>query len=108
MFDFSQHMPEKRTQLAGELWDSLDSSAAPLTLELAAEPRRRREEYLPRPSSGAALAGSARRYRTAGGVTPCLLLCPAAQADLREAAEASEARDTGRGFEFCGAAADKR
>jgi hypothetical protein len=73
-FDFSHHTPEKRIQLVEELWHSLESSAVPLTLGLAAEPRRHREEYRPRRSSGAARAGTARRYRTAGDVTPRLLL----------------------------------
>ena len=45
IFDFSHLTPEERIQLAEELWDSLEPSAVPLTPELAAELRRRREEY---------------------------------------------------------------
>jgi putative addiction module component (TIGR02574 family) len=43
IFDFSHLSPEERIQLAEELWDSLQPSAVPLTPELAAELRRRRE-----------------------------------------------------------------
>lgn len=45
IFDFSHLSPEERIQLAEELWDSLEPSAVPPTPELAAELRRRREEY---------------------------------------------------------------
>lgn len=45
IFDFSHLTPEERIQLAEELWDSLDPVAVPLTPELTAELRRRREEY---------------------------------------------------------------
>jgi putative addiction module component (TIGR02574 family) len=45
IFDFSHLTPEERIQLAEELWDSLEPSAVPLTPELAAELRRRRDEY---------------------------------------------------------------
>ena len=45
IFDFSHLSPEERIQLAEELWDSLEPAAVPLSPELAAELRRRREEY---------------------------------------------------------------
>ena len=45
IFDFSHLTPEERIQLAEELWDSLDPTAVPLTTDLAAELRRRRDEY---------------------------------------------------------------
>ncbi len=43
--DFSHLSPEERIQVAEELWDSLEPTAMPLTPDLAAELRRRRDEY---------------------------------------------------------------
>ena len=45
IFDFSHLAPEERIQFAEELRDGLEPSAVPLFPELAAELRRRREEY---------------------------------------------------------------
>lgn len=45
IFDFSHLTPEERIQLAEELWDSLEPTATPLSPDLAAELRRRREAY---------------------------------------------------------------
>jgi putative addiction module component (TIGR02574 family) len=45
IFDCSRLSPEERIQLAEKLWDSLEPTAMPLTPDLAAELRRRRDEY---------------------------------------------------------------
>jgi putative addiction module component (TIGR02574 family) len=42
LFDFSHLSPAERIELAEQLWDSLDASAAPLTDDQAAELRARR------------------------------------------------------------------
>lgn len=45
IFDFSHLSAEERIQLAEELWDSLEPTAALPSPELAAELRRRRDAY---------------------------------------------------------------
>jgi putative addiction module component (TIGR02574 family) len=51
-FDFSKLSPERRLELIGEIWDSLETELPPPDPDLLAELDRRRAELERNPSEG--------------------------------------------------------
>ena len=62
-FDFTKLSPEERLDLIGEIWDSLENEALPISQELQAELDRRLADLEENPSNGRPAAEVIARIR---------------------------------------------